>query len=233
MSIQGIVAKKIGMTQIIQDDGSVEGVTALQAGPCTVTELRTEERHGYSAVQLGFEEIGDVNIREGLGVKRAVKRDEVAPLTFPEVGHFKRAGKMFRYIKEVPATELGELQIGQKVDVSMFAAGDTIHVVGTSKGRGFAGVVKRHGFHGGPKTHGQSDRHRAPGSVGSTTYAGRVFKGLRMAGHMGDVRVTTRNLKVVRVDVERNLLFVHGAVPGASNGIVLVHKGASATEEKK
>ena len=213
----------------------MEGVTALQAGPCVITELRQPERNGYAAVQLGFEELGEMTVREGVAVKQAVKRPQVKPLTLPEVGHLRRAGKLFRHLREVPVKELGEVQVGQVVDVTMFQPGDTVHIVGTSKGKGFAGSVKRHGFHGGPKTHGQSDRHRAPGSVGSTTYAGRTFKGLKMAGHMGTNQVTMRNLTVIKVDAERNILFVAGSVPGGNKGIVLVHKGSSApaAAEKK
>ncbi|MSQ11399.1 MAG: 50S ribosomal protein L3 [Dehalococcoidia bacterium] len=224
MGIGGLIGKKIGMTQLFTEQGGLVGVTAIQAGPCTVSQIRLQERDGYTAVQLGFEELRPVTLREGMPIKRAVKRKDVKPLTLPEVGHLRRAGHLFRHLREVPATGLGDVQVGQRVDVSLFKPGEHVHVTGTSKGHGFSGVVKRHGFKGGPKTHGQSDRHRAPGSIGSTTYAGRVFKGMRMAGHWGDERITVRNLEVVKVDPERNLLFLKGAVPGGSRGILIIRK---------
>lgn len=226
MSVLGIVGKKVGMTQLFREDGGLVGVTAIQAGPCTVTQLRLPDKDGYQAAQLGYEELRSIAIREGAPVKRSVRRQEVKPLTLPEVGHLKRTGKLFRHLREVPVGELGDVQVGQRVDVSLFQPGEKVHVVGTSKGHGFSGGVKRHNFKGGPKTHGQSDRHRAPGSIGSTTYAGRVMKGLRMAGHYGDERVTVRNLEVVKVDLERHILFLKGAVPGATSGILLIRKAS-------
>ena len=192
------------MTQVFRENGTMASVTAIQAGPCTVTQIRTPGRDGYSAVQLGF------------GEKRRLNK--------PEQGHLKGMDKLFRYLREISAQELGDVQVGQEVDVSLFSPGDLVVVTGTSKGRGFTGVVKRHGFAGGPKTHGQSDRQRAPGSIGSTTYPGRVLKGTRMAGHSGNARVTVKNLEVVQVDPERHLLLIKGAVPGASRGLLIIRK---------
>jgi large subunit ribosomal protein L3 len=201
--IPGIIGKKLGMTQVFNDNGKVEAVTVIEAGPCTVTQVKTPEKEGYAAVQLGF------------GVAKK--------LTKGEQGHLKELGK-FRYLREFRADDAAAIKVGDKIDVSQFQPGETLDVVGVSKGKGFAGGVKRHGFHGGPKTHGQSDRHRAPGSVGSTTTPGRVLKGLRMAGHLGDERVTVRKLKVYKADVEKNLLIVKGAVPGSRNGLLLISK---------
>lgn len=201
--VEGLIGKKIGMARIFQKDGAVVPVTVLQAGPCVVTQLKTAEKEGYSAAQLGF--------------------GETKKLTAAMKGHLKEMGK-FKYLREFKAGDITLLKVGQVVDVSIFKEEDTVDVIGTSKGKGFAGVVKRHHFHGGPKTHGQSDRWRAPGSIGSTTYPGRVWKGQRMAGHLGDERVTQKNLKVVRVDTQKNLLLVRGAAPGARNGLVLINK---------
>jgi len=171
MAIQGIIGKKIGMTQLLLEEGHVEHVTAIQAGPCTVTQLRTPDKDGYQAVQLGFE---------------STKR-----LNKAEAGHLKQVGQL-RHLREVPADDLSQVSVGAKLDVTMFKAGEEVDVVGVSKGKGFAGGVKRYHFRGGPKTHGQSDRQRAPGSIGATTFPGRVIKGLRMAGHMGD-RASSRS----------------------------------------
>lgn len=204
--ITGIIGKKLGMTQIFRQDGVVEDVTAIEAGPCIVTQVKTADKDGYNAVQLGF--------------------GETKHLNKPEKGHLKGLGS-FRYLREFAIDDPGTVQVGHKIDVSIFQAGELVNVVGTSKGRGFAGTVKRHGFSGGPKTHGQSDRHRAPGSIGATTTPGRVLKGLRMAGHMGNVRVTEQHLKVVAANPEKNLLYVRGAVPGARNGLILIGKATS------
>ena len=201
--IDGIIGKKVGMTQVFNEDGSVEPVTAIEAGPCVITQVKTTEKDGYQAVQLGF--------------------GQAKRLNAPEKGHLKGLGS-FRHLREFQVSDTSKLEPGQKVDVSLFKTGDLVDVVGTSKGRGFAGVVKRHHFAGGPKTHGQSDRHRAPGSIGANTFPGRVWKGMRMAGHMGDARVTVQNLKVLRADPERNLLLVRGAVPGARKGILIIRR---------
>lgn len=204
MTIQGLMGKKLGTTQVFLEDGSVASVTAIQAGPCTVTQVKTRDKDGYESVQLGFEE-----------VKRLSK---------PEQGHLKPAGKLFRHLREFQADDVSQVQVNQKVDVSIFKPGDRVDVIGVSRGRGYAGVVRRHHFGGGPKTHGQSDRMRAPGSIGSGTFPGRVIKGLRMAGHLGDARITVRNLEVVQADAERNLLLLKGAVPGAPDALVLIRK---------
>ncbi|MDQ3700854.1 MAG: 50S ribosomal protein L3 [Chloroflexota bacterium] len=202
----GLLGRKVGMTSVFDETGRVVPVTVIQAGPCWVTQLKTQDSDGYNAIQLGFEE------------SRRLKS--------PERGHVAKAGTpMLRHLREWRVTEPADFQLGQRLDVSMFNPGELVVVVGTSKGKGFQGVVKRHGFAGGPKTHGQSDRHRAPGSIGSGTTPGRVLKGLRMAGHMGHDRVTVKNLEVVRADPERNILLVRGAVPGPRESLVMVSKG--------
>jgi large subunit ribosomal protein L3 len=198
-----MIGRKIGMAQIYNDSGQAQAVTAIEAGPCVVTQVKTVAKEGYDAVQLGF--------------------GEARRLKSPQRGHLKGLGQL-RFLREFPTADLVEAKVGDRVDISRFKAGDAVDITGISKGKGFAGVVKRHHFAGGPKTHGQSDRHRAPGSVGATTTPGRVFKGLRMAGHMGNRRVTVRNLEVVEADPERNLLLVKGAVPGARNGLLLIRK---------
>jgi large subunit ribosomal protein L3 len=200
---QGIIGKKLGMTQVF-GESSTRAVTAIEAGPCTVTQVKTIDRDGYQAVQFGYgEKKTRKSARKGAGENVPVR---------------------FRYLREFLLDEGQAFQPGQKIDVSLFQAGDMVDVTGTSRGKGFAGGVKRYHFHGGPKTHGQSDRHRAPGSVGSNTSPGRVFKGLRMAGHMGHERVTISNLEVVAADPARNLLLLKGAVPGMTNGLVLIRK---------
>ena len=204
--ISGIIGRKIGMTQVFRENGRVEAVTAIEAGPCFVTQVKRVAKGGYDAVQLGF---------------GTAKR-----LNLPEKGHLKNVG-LLKHLREFEVSDIDSIEVGQKVDASIFEPGDLVDVTGISKGKGFAGVVKRHHFAGGPKTHGQSDRHRAPGSIGATTTPGRVFKGKRMAGHMGDERVTVRRLKVVEADAERNLLLVHGAVPGAKKGLVIIRKSTS------
>ncbi|HTY81779.1 MAG TPA: 50S ribosomal protein L3 [Dehalococcoidales bacterium] len=200
----GIIGKKLGMTQVFGEGGKSEAVTAIEAGPCTVTQIKTEDNDGYSAVQLGFGE-----------PKQAKKAKKSAKDKAP-------AG--FKFVREFKFEDPKTLAAGQKLDVSIFKAGDKVDIIGISKGKGFAGGVKRYHFHGGPKTHGQSDRWRAHGSVGSNTTPGRVFLGLRMAGHMGSERVTASNLTVYQTDPARNLILIKGAVPGATNGIVMVQK---------
>lgn len=203
--VEGLLGRKIGMTQIFTADGRVVPVTVIEAGPCYVTQIKTAEHDGYEAVQLGY------------GVAKR--------LTSPERGHLAKAqAPLLRHLREFRANDSAELTVGQKLDASVFSVGEMVDVVGTSKGKGFAGVVKRHHFRGGPRTHGQSDRHRAPGSSGSTTTPGRVLKGTRRAGQMGNERVTVQNLQVVEADGERNLLVVRGAVPGARNGLILIKK---------
>jgi large subunit ribosomal protein L3 len=203
MSI-GLIGRKVGMTQIFQADGTMIAVSVVSVEPNTITCLRTPERDGYTAVAVGIEESGK--------------------LTKPELGQLKDLPKVsvireFRLDKE--GTEA--YTVGQKLDVSLFAAGELIDVVGVSKGKGFAGHIKRHHFKRGPKTHG-SDHHRAPGSIGPGTTPGRVYKGMKMAGHMGDARATVKKLQVVRADAERNLLLVKGSVPGIPHGLILLKK---------
>jgi len=201
--LRAFLGKKIGMTQIYEEGGNVVPVTVIQAGPCFVTQIRTPETDGYEAVQIGF--------------------DEVKKLNKPRAGHLKNS-KMVRFLREVKADNSSELAVGQQINVDIFAPGEFVDVIGKSKGRGFAGTIKRHGFHGGDRTHGQSDRMRAPGSIGGGTTPGRVYKGMKMSGHMGNVRITVKNLEVVQVDMERNLLIVKGAVPGGPNSLLTVRK---------
>ncbi len=203
--LDGLLGKKLGMTQVFDPTGRALAVTVVETGPCVVTQLRTQESDGYNGVQLG------------LGTAKRLNR--------PEAGHLRASGANSRHIREIRTDGNGELTVGQTVTAdTVFKAGDAVDVTGQSKGKGFAGVVKRHHFAGGPKTHGQSDRHRAPGSVGAGTTPGRVFKGLKMAGHMGNERVTVQNLRVVDVDVERNLVLIAGAVPGANGGLVTIRQ---------
>ena len=204
MTVQAILGKKIGTTQVFTDGGQAHCVTAVRVGPCTVTQIKTLESDGYEGVQLGFEPVRRLNK--------------------PKAGHLSRVGKLFRYLREVDASDLSELEVGQEIDASLFQPGDRVDATGLSKGRGFAGGVKRYNFKGGPKTHGQSDRHRAPGSIGAGTSPGRVLKGHKMAGHMGHRRITTTKLEVVLSDPERNLLFLKGAVAGARDSLVVIRK---------
>jgi len=201
--LSGIIGRKIGMTQVFTEGGTAEAVTAIEAGPCTVTQIKSVGREGYNAVQLGF--------------------GEAKQLNSPERGHLGKLG-LFKHLREFRVEDTSDIELGHRVDVSLFQPGDLVDVVGVSKGRGFAGTVKRHHFAGGPKSHGQSDRHRAPGSIGAGTDPGRVLKGQKMAGHMGNQRVTVKCIKVVKADPERNLLLVKGAVPGARNGLLEIRK---------
>ncbi|MBV6450815.1 MAG: 50S ribosomal protein L3 [Anaerolineae bacterium] len=201
--LKGLIGKKIGMTQIFDEQGVSYPVTIIEAGPCYVTQVRNQDRDGYAAIQLGFGEVHPKKLSAG------------------ELGHLKVSElPPLRFIREFRTKEAAN--IGDKVTVDAFAVGERVDVVGTSKGKGFAGAVKRHHFGGGKKTHGQSDRHRAPGSRSSGTTPGRVFKNSRGAGHMGNDRVTVQALKVVLVDAERNLLGVNGAVPGGKGGLVVI-----------
>jgi large subunit ribosomal protein L3 len=203
--MKGIVGRKVGMTQLLTQRGEVVPVTVIEAGPCYVTQIKTPEKDGYSAVQMGFEETRTKRLSKG------------------RVGHLKRHNlPMLRRLREIRTKDLELYKLGQKLQADVFAAGELVDVLGTSKGKGFAGGMKRHGFHGGPATHGQSDRQRSPGSSSSGTTPGRVYRGKRMAGHMGSTRVTVSNLQVVLVDPERNLLAVRGAVPGAKGGLLLI-----------
>jgi large subunit ribosomal protein L3 len=204
--LQGFLGKKIGMTQIFREDGRVVPVTVVEAGPCVVTQVKTKETDGYEAIQLGF---GDV--------KRRNK---------PQAGHLKNS-RLSRYLREVSADDSSEFEVGQTIGVDIFEQGEKVDVIGTSKGRGFAGVMKRWNFKGGPRTHGQSDRMRAPGSIGGGTTPGKVYKGLKMAGHMGNRRITVKGLEIVQIDAERNLLLIKGGIPGATNSLVMIRRAGA------
>ncbi len=207
MSVQGIIGKKVGMTQVYADNGRAYPVTVIEAGPCVVVQRKAKDKDGYSAVQLGLVE-----------ARKAKK------VTKPMKGHFDKAGlPPCRVLREFRVADGSELKVGDKVSVEQFAAGDKITVCGISRGKGFQGVIKRHHFRGGAATHG-SMFHRAPGSIGASAYPSRVLPGMKAAGHMGTDRVTVRNLEVVRVDTGNNLLVVHGSVPGASGSIVVIRK---------
>jgi large subunit ribosomal protein L3 len=203
--MKGLIGKKLGMTQVFDEAGAVHPVTLIEAGPCFVTQIRRADRDGYQAVQLGF------------GEGRAKK------LTGGQLGHLKRNDlPALRFLREFRVKDGAEVKEGDRVTVEVFTPGDRVDVVSTSKGRGFQGGMKRHGFSGGPMTHGQSDRQRAPGSRSSTTTPGRVYKGSRGPGHMGDDRVTSQNLRVQIVDAERNLIGVVGSVPGPRGAVVVL-----------
>ncbi|HSW58776.1 MAG TPA: 50S ribosomal protein L3 [Dehalococcoidales bacterium] len=201
--IDAIIGKKLGMTQVFKDSGVCVAVTAIEAGPCKITQIKSTEIDGYAAAQVGF--------------------GQAKKLTAGEKGHLKDSGQ-FKHLRELEVDSPEGLKVGDLVDVGIFKAGDIVDVTGRSKGKGYAGVVKRHHFRGGSKTHGQSDRTRAPGAIGSTTSPGRVWKNTRMSGHMGDDRVTVRNLAVYKADNEKNLLLIEGAIPGAINSLVIIRK---------
>jgi len=204
--IDGILAIKLGMSRIFGEDGTVIPVTVLKAGPCTVTQKKTKNSDGYNAVQVGFLE------------KKESRTNK------PLLGHFKKAGgEAFYHVKEFPVDDIDTLKVGQKITVEMFKPGELVHVTGVSKGRGFAGVIKRWGFHRHPETHG-STSHRRPGSIGGSSFPSRVIKGKKMPGHMGSERVTIKNLKVIDVRVEQNLLLLKGAVPGSRKSFVIVKR---------
>ena len=210
MSVQGIIGKKVGMTQVYAEDGRAYPVTVIEAGPCVVVQRKSKDKDGYSAVQLGL-----VEARKAKKVTRPMK------------GHFDKAGlPPCRVLREFPVAEGAEVKVGDKVGVDLFAPGDTITICGTSRGKGFQGVIKRHNFRGGAATHG-SMFHRAPGSIGASSYPSRVVKGMRAAGRMGGDRVTVRNLRVVQVDGDNNLLIVRGAVPGKPGGYVIVRRAVA------
>ncbi len=203
--MKGLVGKKVGMSQIFDESGKALPVTLIEAGPCYVTQVRSPKRDGYRAVQIGFGEAKPRRLSGGqLG---HLKRNDLPPL---------------RYLREFRIKELAGVKEGDKLTVDIFAVGDRVDVVGISKGKGFAGAIKRHGFRRQPKTHGQSDRTRAPGSHGATSTPGRVFKGARGPGHMGNARVTSQNVKVVWIDADRNLIGVSGSVPGPKGGVVMI-----------
>jgi large subunit ribosomal protein L3 len=201
--IDGIIGKKLGMTQVYTAAGKMKAVTAIEAGPCKITQIKNVATDGYYAAQIGF--------------------GQAKRLNAAEKGHLKDMGQ-FKYLREIRLEAVEGLKTGDTIDVSQFKEGDKVDVIGLSKGKGFAGVVKRHHFHGGPKTHGQSDRNRAPGSIGSTTTPGHVWKGLKMGGHLGDDRVTAQNVAVHSADAAKNILLIEGSVPGAKNSLVIIKK---------
>lgn len=210
--MKGIIGKKVGMTQIFDENGQVIPVTVIEAGPCFVTQIRTSERDGYTAVQLGFETTKPTRITKG------------------QLGHLQRKNlPALKVLREFRARDINvDVEEGQELRCDVFDKGEMVDVIGVSKGRGFAGTVKRHNFGRGPKTHGQSDRERAPGSIGQCAQPGRTFKGVRMGGRMGNDRVTVQNLRVEVIDAEKNLLAVRGSVPGRKGGIVLIRAARKA-----
>jgi large subunit ribosomal protein L3 len=208
---KGILGTKLGMTQIFDENARVVPVTVIQAGPCTVAQLKSPERDGYAAVQLAY---GEVRPRK---------------VTKPVAGHYAKAGiEPRRHLVELRTDDAGDYAVGQELKADVFAAGELVDVVGVSKGKGTAGVMKRHGFAGLSASHGTERKHRSPGSVGACATPGRIFKGLRMSGHMGHERVTVLNLQVVKVDPDRNLLLVRGAVPGPKRGLVMLRSSVRA-----
>lgn len=209
--VHALLGKKVGMTAVYSGDGELIPVTVIQLGPCVVVQVKTPEKDGYHALQLGFEDRKPKNV------------------TKPMLGHYEASGGMpKRFLREVGWDGAEDIKPGSVLTVEMFKDQKQVDVIGTTKGRGFQGVVKRHRFGGGPKTHGQKDRLRAPGSIGSSTSPGRVYKGTRMAGRMGGTRHTVRNLSVVRIDAERNAIVVKGAIPGPNSGYVIVRRARRA-----
>lgn len=207
--VKGILGKKLGMTQLFTEEGKVVPVTVIEAGPCVVVQKKTAETDGYNAIQVGFGEIRDKLVNK------------------PNKGHFGKGGvKPLRYVKEFRIENVDDYQLGQEINAEVFTAGESVDVVGTSKGKGFAGGIKRHGFHRGPMAHG-SKYHRRPGSLGAKGPA-RVFKGRKLPGRMGGERITVQNLEVIRVDKERNLLLLKGAVPGPKQGLLIVKNSIKA-----
>lgn len=206
-TVTGLMGRKIGMTQYFDDKGEAVPCTLIEVGPCTVTQIKTEEKDGYTAIQLGFDE------RKPKGV------------TKPELGHFRKSGSTpLRELREFRVGDVSGFELGQKLEVTQFEVGQRVDVVGTSIGRGFQGVVKRHGFHGGKATHGVTT-HDSPGSIGNSAYPARVLKGTKLPGRMGNARITAKNLEVMVVDAEQNLMVVRGNVPGARRGLVIVKPG--------
>ena len=203
-----LIGKKIGMTQIFEESGKVVPVSVVEAGPCPIIQVKTPEKEGYAAIQIGFDETKPSRVNK------------------PEAGHFKKAGAAVRRIlREIRVSDAATYKVGDTLDVKLFEGAKIVHVTGTSKGRGFAGTIKRHHFQRGRKTHGNKN-YREPGSVGSSAYPSRTMPGKRMPGRMGGVKRTTRNLTLVQIDAENNLLFIKGSIPGANNGIVFVRSDA-------
>lgn len=205
--MRGILGKKVGMTQLFDENGAVVPVTVIEAGPCYITQVKTDDTDGYNAIQIGYEEVPERKLTQG------------------QRGHLGKANvRSLRRLQEIRYTETPDYALGDELKADIFQEGEFVDVVGVSKGKGFAGAVKRHGFAGGPKTHGQSDRHRATGSRGAGTTPGHTFPGAKAPGQMGNHRVTVQNLKVALVDAERNLLAIKGAVPGPKGGLVFVRE---------
>ncbi len=211
--ITAMIGRKVGMTQVFDETGAVHPATVIECGPNVVTQIKTKDKDGYEAVQLGFE----IDSR----------------LNKPEQGHRKESGFLSRNLREVKASSIDSLEVGQVFKADLFQAGQLVDVTGTSKGRGFQGGVKRHGFAGGPKTHGQSDRLRAPGSIGASATPGRVWKGMKMAGRMGNDQVTQLNLEVLQVDPDRNLLVIKGSLPGHNRALVVIRHAVKRSSSKK
>lgn len=211
--MKGLLGHKVGMSQVFDETGAVTPVTLVQAGPCYVTQIKTVEKDGYNSIQVGFAETSEKRLSRGeLGHLGRLNSDDKTELP------------LMKHLKEFRVEDVEGYEVGQKLTVDLFEVGGKLDVTGRAKGRGFAGVVKRHGFAGGPKTHGQSDRWRAPGSIGSTSTMARVMKGMKMAGRMGNNTKTIQNLKVIRIDAERNLIAVKGAVPGPKGGLVVLRE---------
>jgi large subunit ribosomal protein L3 len=210
--IAEMIGKKVGMTQLFEkEEGRLVPVTVVEVGPCRVVQIKSKESDGYNAVQLGFQE--------------EIKKSRMQKA---KIGHSRKNGMPpFRYLREIRVDDLSGIEIGMEFKSDLFEAGDTVHVIGTSKGKGFAGVMKRHGFSGGPMSHG-SRFHRGPGGIGHCTLPNKIFKGKPMAGHMGVERITVKNLSVVEVIADQNLLLIKGAVPGGQNGILRIRKKATA-----
>jgi large subunit ribosomal protein L3 len=211
--VKGILGRKIGMTQVFDDNGRAVPITVLEAGPCHIAQVKTPDKDGYAAIQLSF---GDAR-----------------KITKPIAGHFAKANlDPARHLVELRLEELGEFEPGAEIKADVFEAGEFVDVVGVTKGKGFAGVMKRHNFHGLSASHGTERKHRSPGAIGACATPARVFKGTRMAGHMGHRRVTTLNLRVIKADPERNLLLLRGAVPGPKGGLVMVRSAVRLRQRK-
>jgi large subunit ribosomal protein L3 len=209
---EGVLGRKVGMTQYFDRRGEARSATVIEAGPCLVTQVKTLENDGYQAVQVGF--------------------GHAKRLNSPQKGHLKKLGEL-RHLREFRVDDVSQYKVGQRLGAELFEAGDLVDVTGISKGRGFAGGVRRYGFRGGPRTHGQSDRLRAPGSIGSGSTPGRVIKGLKMAGHMGSARVTARNLRVLESNPATGTLVVEGSVPGARKGLLAVKRASASPKKEK
>ena len=209
--MKGILGKKLGMTQIFTEAGNVVPVTVVEAGPVVVTQIKTTEKEGYNAVQVGFQDAKEKSLNK------------------PQKGHLAAANVLKKHLKEFRMDSVEEFSVGQEIKADIFAAGEVIDVTGTSKGKGFQGPIKRHGQSRGPESHG-SRYHRRPGSMGACSFPGRVFKNKKLAGHMGSVTVTVQNLEVVRVDAEKNLILVKGAIPGAKGSVVTIKEAVKASK---